>query len=1054
MSTHAVPLAKLTRPRLYQAVPRQRLFETLDHARAHPIIWLAAPPGSGKTTLIASYLRARRVRSIWYELDSGDGDPATLFHYLSLAIGQLNPKKHSLPLLTAEYLVDIQGFTRRYFREFFARLGLKGILVLDNFQDVSDSSSFQKVIVTALREIPHGVTVVIASRLRPPVALSQLLAERAVEVVESDEIRASSEEARLIASNFGIGEGEILARIVSGAQGWVAGLVLLLDRARKGKPISDAGTSCSSQEVFDYFADQVFEQLPLEARRILVGAALIQRPTGAMLAQLLGIANCDGILSELYERRLFIDRRSDPEPTYVLHSLFRAFLVTKSTELFTPDTLNLFFKQAVELLVESSRLEDAIHLSLESDACDASVKLLCIFAPTSLAQGRDETLRMQINKLPTHILDGDAWLQYWLGMSLVMRNAPEARTHLFRAYAIFTAGHISSGVALSAAGILETHLIEWVHLRELDSAIDILEQATTCSFTELSPDGRARCVGALIWAMTAHRPQHATLPSWVATATVILDGEFEANQKIKLASALLAYYCWTGAFTLAAALIRKIAPVLDGGSVTIPNRAVWGVWLGYHYFYAGDDVGAKSAVDQALDICAHSGLGYLEYLLYRVIACVYLYNHQLQKVDETLVKIQCKLNTSNLRDVAYYEKRVAWLELLKDHPSTARDHAVKGLTAAVNAESPWLRAQCVTTLAQALTDCGEYDAATAYINSLRVDLTGMLNPFFDFSLGLVESYTLLQSGQQERGLQCLRIALSIGREFEFANYFVWSPKTMGRLCSVALENAIEVDYARKLVVGRAVPPPGYSSRKWPWLVEVHTLGKFEVIVDGVPMVYGRKVPKQLLRLLKVLVSFGSVNVPEDKVTDAIWPDLDADAARGALATSLKRLRDRLGHDQVLRLHGGHLSLDPQRCWIDAIAFEQLLNIAEDSSPLVAEEALSLYRGTFLEGESSDSWAFSMRDKLERKYIHHVSRLAAHYASIGRWAEAQRWYILGLESDNLVESFYQGLIRCHMQQRQRSEALSVYRQMRATLSVTLGVTPSRSSIMLYEELIGE
>jgi len=55
MTTKRPQLAKLTRPRLHNAVARERLFELLDEKRKHPAIWVAGPPGAGKTTLVASF---------------------------------------------------------------------------------------------------------------------------------------------------------------------------------------------------------------------------------------------------------------------------------------------------------------------------------------------------------------------------------------------------------------------------------------------------------------------------------------------------------------------------------------------------------------------------------------------------------------------------------------------------------------------------------------------------------------------------------------------------------------------------------------------------------------------------------------------------------------------------------------------------------------------------------------------------------------------------------------------------------------------------------------
>jgi ATP/maltotriose-dependent transcriptional regulator MalT len=55
--------AKLTRPRLHNAVARERLFALLDEAREHkPAICAVGPPGAGKTTLVASWLDARGIK--------------------------------------------------------------------------------------------------------------------------------------------------------------------------------------------------------------------------------------------------------------------------------------------------------------------------------------------------------------------------------------------------------------------------------------------------------------------------------------------------------------------------------------------------------------------------------------------------------------------------------------------------------------------------------------------------------------------------------------------------------------------------------------------------------------------------------------------------------------------------------------------------------------------------------------------------------------------------------------------------------------------------------
>ena len=85
-------LAKLTRPKLFAVVARERLFQLLDDRLAHPIAWVTGPPGAGKTTLLSGYVESRQRPTLWYQLDSGDADIATFFYYLGVAAPALAEK--------------------------------------------------------------------------------------------------------------------------------------------------------------------------------------------------------------------------------------------------------------------------------------------------------------------------------------------------------------------------------------------------------------------------------------------------------------------------------------------------------------------------------------------------------------------------------------------------------------------------------------------------------------------------------------------------------------------------------------------------------------------------------------------------------------------------------------------------------------------------------------------------------------------------------------------------------------------------------------------------
>src|SRR5262245_89381 len=95
-------LGKLTRPRPVGALARERLFRALDRARRHPAVWIAGPPGAGKTTLVSTYVETRRAPGLWYRIQADDADPATFFHYFGLAVEATarGSRKAALPRLT------------------------------------------------------------------------------------------------------------------------------------------------------------------------------------------------------------------------------------------------------------------------------------------------------------------------------------------------------------------------------------------------------------------------------------------------------------------------------------------------------------------------------------------------------------------------------------------------------------------------------------------------------------------------------------------------------------------------------------------------------------------------------------------------------------------------------------------------------------------------------------------------------------------------------------------------------------------------------------------
>jgi hypothetical protein len=220
------PLAKLTRPHLNHTISRPRQYNLLDVSANRPVTWVTSSPGSGKTTLVSDYLEIKKIGGIWYPVEFGDSDVASFFYYLTLAVPLKSPKPNRcLPLLTPEYLPDLEGFTRRFFREFYTHVGSDNIIVLDNYQNAEIESALHKVVVWALSEIPPGIRLIIISRTVPPAEYAHCIANSLINLIGWKEMRLTLDETKSLVTDRLPTSPELISELHEVSAGWAAGWV-------------------------------------------------------------------------------------------------------------------------------------------------------------------------------------------------------------------------------------------------------------------------------------------------------------------------------------------------------------------------------------------------------------------------------------------------------------------------------------------------------------------------------------------------------------------------------------------------------------------------------------------------------------------------------------------------------------------------------------------------------------------------------------------------------------------------------------------------------------
>src|SRR5262249_28075257 len=131
--------------------------------------------------------------------------------------------------------------------------------------------------------------------------------------------------------------------------GWLAGMVLLLEKLRHDTTVRDFHRVDWPETIFNYFTGQVFGRLSADTRDFLLRTAMMSQVTAKLAAIVTGNSDAQQVLENLYHQQFFIDRRrSGADDWYQYHSLFRVFLMHEAQTVFPPAEWKGLLKAAAD----------------------------------------------------------------------------------------------------------------------------------------------------------------------------------------------------------------------------------------------------------------------------------------------------------------------------------------------------------------------------------------------------------------------------------------------------------------------------------------------------------------------------------------------------------------------------------------------------------------------------------------------------------------------------------------------------------------------------------
>jgi len=1041
----------------------------LRHGR---LVWIAAPAGAGKTTLAALYATAHRRRTLWYQIDARDTDPATFFYYLREAAARVTPRaRRTLSLLTAEYALGLGTYARNFFEQLGQILKPPVALIFDNYHELPDDAALHALVAEGMRALPPALNTFILSRKEPPPAYAALRADRRLGLLDAELLALTPAETRTLARRYRFKRltSEAVTNLHERTRGWTAGVILMLEEATRARGTAPQFSEPVPHAMFDYFATEVLQRAPAPQQKVLLKTAPLRQVSVEAARALAGEDQAARILAELAGRGYFVYALAGREATYQFHPLFRDFLLARLREERSPQELASLHRRAAGYAEASGDPEEALRLWRDAGAWAEMSRLLVDMTPGMLEQGRGAALAAWIERVPVAVRERDAWMQFSLAQARLPENLAQARSLFEAAYALFETAADRAGVLLAAAGVVDSIVLEFGDLRRLDPWIERLEETLGPNPRFPDPTIGLRVTSSMAVALLFRRERREDVTAWITRATKLLPLIPHLAARSRLAVYLSLDATWTGDLARVDRFARNIAiwsRALHGGeSDRLEAQYAKYVQTLYEWIGGTSDCG-KTAALEALAFVESSGIHVMEHHLVARAVFGALCTGELAFASELLdrLRVLAARSRSGRLDMYQYHYLPGWLALLSGDFEAALHHAENSLRIAREAATPvFHQAFDAMVAAYALLALKRATEAASYIDMILQTARHLESPIIEFSgLLLLADAELFSGGEvnEARSLETLARALSIGRTHGYRNTLVWFPAAMGRCCARALLHDMEVDYAKMLVCSRGLrlPPDVSRPERWPWPLRIYTLGEFRILrADDVAPPLQRK-PRDLLQ---ALIALGAREVGIGALQQALWPDSEGDM-RAIMDTNLYRLRSVLGEAAVV-IKNGRVSLDRDHCWVDVWAFEQLVvsldaALAQPASSaslsVNAETFLRLYRGPFLGQELDAIWAVGPRERLRSRFLRIVTALAASYERTGRYPEAMVCAQRALEADPLAEGCYRALMRCHLAQGERAAAMSVYHRCHDVLRSVLGLAPAAETEALRRQTEGD
>ncbi len=399
----------------WRPVGRPRLLDLLEAGTQRPLTLLAAPPGSGKTVLLALWAASGRAPGpvAWVTVDPGDDDPTRFWAHVLAALRETGavPADGSLAGLDPPPKEGVERFLALLING-LAELATPVVLVLDDLHEAA-GLGVAAGLRFLLRHGPPQLRLVVATRADPLLSLHRLRVAGRLGEIRAVELAFTPAEAGELLAGLGVDlpDGELEA-LWKRTEGWVAGLRLAALSLR-GHP--DPGRFVAEfagddRAVAGYLVEEVLARQPAEVQAFLLRTCVAERLSGGLADALTGRDDGDRLLARLERDHAFTVGLGPGRSWYRYHPLF-AELLRAELRHARPDEVTELHRRAASWHAANGLVAEAVRHALAGGDIDGAAGLLAAHWFPMLVDGRQAALQELLGRLPVERVRKDPELR-------------------------------------------------------------------------------------------------------------------------------------------------------------------------------------------------------------------------------------------------------------------------------------------------------------------------------------------------------------------------------------------------------------------------------------------------------------------------------------------------------------------------------------------------------------------------------------------------------------------------------------------------------------------